>query len=378
MRLYKRGDVWHYDFTANGQRYRGTTGEALKVRAAAEADRLRRAALGQTSAPVPTLGEVAAKWFASKADGKKSVKTTALRLEIALRLLGPETPIDQIDTPQMEDAIQRRRLEPTRQSLQARRKRPDAPLRTPSNSTVNRDLIDTTMRPIIRYAKKTLKLGVHDIEWADLKRAEPKDRDRPFTPDEISDWRRNLPPWYRQLHDFYGRYGLRLAEAFFPPSAVDIPNARIAVRERKNGKTHTIRLLPGDAAWMAARVGRAVAAGLDRVWYRERADGSLRGLKPRGYQSASRLALDRAKIADARPTHDLRHHAATTMVRATGNLGTVKKLLGHENIASTLRYAHADDDDVLSALRHTYGTEARDEPEKPKAVNGQGRKRSGT
>jgi len=50
-------------------------------------------------------------------------------------------------------------------------------------------------------------------------------------------------------------------------------------------------------------------------------------------------------------------HAGTTLHRATGgNLSVVKELLGHEAIASTMRYAHTSRDDVRNALRHTYGT----------------------
>src|ERR1700756_1572286 len=33
MSLYKRGDVWHFDFTIKGERYRGPTGHRSKAKA---------------------------------------------------------------------------------------------------------------------------------------------------------------------------------------------------------------------------------------------------------------------------------------------------------------------------------------------------------
>ncbi len=346
MSVHKRGDIWHFDFTRDGARYRGSTGLRGKTAARAFEEREKeRAALGTFGRAVPSLEDAAGRWFKARVEGRKSEKTVAQRLEIALRLVGPQTLVTMIDTPDIEDAMQRRRLEVTRQG------------RAPTNSTVNRDLVDTTLRPILRYCRKVLKHPVHDIEWSDLKLSEPRERTRTFTPTEIAAWRAALPEWHRPVFDFLGRYGVRLREAFFPLDAVDVENDRVTIRQRKNGKAHVVRLLPEDARDIAARLGRAHAAKLDTVWFREMKNGKLTAIHWRGFQSASKTALGTAGIADARPAHDLRHHAATAVLRAPkGNLKTVQKLLGHENIASTARYAHADDDDVLDALRHVSGT----------------------
>ncbi len=349
MSVYKRGDVWHYDFTVNGQRYRGSTGLRGKTAARAREEQIReQATLGTLARAVPSLEDAAARWFQARIAGKKSEKTVAQRLEIALRLIGPNTLVTLIDTPEIEDAMQRRRVETTRQR------------RAPTNSTVNRDLIDTTLRPVLRYCRKVMKVpGLHEIEWADLKLSEPRERTRTFTPPEIAAWRAALPEWHRPVFDFLALYGVRLREAFFPLGAVDIENERVTIRQRKNGKAHVVRLTPESARDLAARLGRARAAGLDTIWFREMKSGKLVAIHWRGFQSASRAALTAAGITDARPAHDLRHHAATAVLRAPrGNLKTVQKLLGHENIASTARYAHADDDDVLDALRHVSATRA--------------------
>lgn len=348
MSLYRRGDVWHYDFTVNGQRFRGSTQQLSKTAARkVEAD-ARERAVGPAHREIPTLREAARKWFVSRAEGRRSVQTIAQRVKIMLPLVGADKLVTEIGTPDVEAAIQARRLHTTRQG------------KAPANGTVNRDIVDTTLRPILSYCEKILELPVRKIAWQDVKLPEPKERDRPFTGAEMDAWRAALPEWHRPIFDFAKRYGVRLKEAFFPPENVDLSTGRVILRIRKNGKPHTIRLLPEDRADIAARCGRAMAAGLNTVWLKE----TKAGLEPihwRGFQSASRAALDAAGIADARPAHDLRHHAGNTLSRRTGgNLAAVKRLLGHENIQSTMRYVHADDDDVFDALRHAYVT---DEPE---------------
>lgn len=367
MSVYRRGDVWWYNFTIGRERYRGSTGQTSKTAARkVEARERERAALGAADRDIPTLEAIAAQWFVSRAADKKSAKTTAQRLEIMLRLMGPDTLIVDVDSPEIEAAMQARRLEPIIRSGKATS-------RLPSNSTVNRDLIDTTLRPIMTYARKVKKLPVAEIDWSELRLSEPKERDRTYSKAEIDAWRNALPAWHREVFDFAARYGVRLKEAFFPLDCVDVEAGRISLRGRKNGKGHTFRLLPEDRRRIAALYSRAHGAKLATLWFREMKDGSLKAIRWRGFQSASRTALDAAGIADAKPVHDLRHHAGTTLVRRTGNLAAAKRLLGHDNIQSTMRYVHADDDDVFDAMCHAYGTNDVEEAEtstKSTAVSG--------
>ena len=50
--------------------------------------------------------------------------------------------------------------------------------------------------------------------------------------------------------------------------------------------------------------------------------------------------------------HDNRHTAATRVLRASGNLNVVKRLLRHEDIATTVKYAHSQHEDVLAAMEN--------------------------
>lgn len=354
MSIYRRGETWHYDFTRDGHRYRGSTGlrDRKKAREFEELQR-QRAALGAPRDERAALEDVAARWFVAKVAGMKSEQNVARRLETALRLLGPRTPITSIDTPQLAAAIQARRLEPTRHTRA--QKTPKAV----SNTTVNRDLVDTTMRPLMAYARRVLKLPVREIIWADLRLPEPPGRNRSFSAVELAAFRSALTPWHRPVFDFTARYGVRLREAFFPLDALDLDAGRVTLRERKRGPAHTIPLLPEDVRVLAAMAGRAQGAGLATLWFRELKSGRLEAVRWRGFQSACQRAVASAGLTDARPVHDLRHHAATTILRSSGNLQVARKLLGHADIASTARYAHASDDDVLQGLRHASATTTR-------------------
>lgn len=350
MSLYKRGDVWWYDFTIKGERFRGSTFQTLKSAAAREEGRERdraAASVGGVPRRTPTLQEAADAWFASRAQDRRSAETIAHRLKILRRHVDMALPVDQIGTPDVEAALQSRRLEETHNG------------RAPTNSTVNRDIIDTTLRPILNYCADILEHDVRKIAWKRVRLKEPKLRNRPFTAEEILAWRAALPAWHRPLFDFMALYGVRLQEAFFHPDRVLADEGRIFIPgdERKNGVDLDLPLLNGD---IPARAARAKAANLETVWFKD-TKGVLTPIHWRAFQSASKAAQLSVGIDDARPCHDLRHHAASAASRA-GGLTVAQLLLGHADFHSTARYAHADRADVAKALRHTTATAAATEP----------------
>lgn len=245
-----------------------------------------------------------------------------------------------IDTPDVEKAMSKRRGEITHNGR----------LTTPS--TANRDIIDT-LRPILNYARRVMKVqGMPEIDWAALRLPEPKGRVREFTAAEMAAIRAKLAgvPHHLAVFNFISTFGVRLREAWFPLDCLDVDGRRISLRKRKGGDWHTIPINETWARDLAARSGRAAKARLRYVWFWEDHDGAIHELSPSSFQDYVKGVYEDLGIRDARPAHDLRHHAATQYVRRTGSLAGAKRLLGHENIATTARYAHASEDDVRSGL----------------------------
>lgn len=69
-------------------------------------------------------------------------------------------------------------------------------------------------------------------------------------------------------------------------------------------------------------------SGLQARWHRDRALSSVKDFR----------------------WHDLRHTTATRVLRNGGNLRIVRKLLGHQRIETTARYAHVQIEDIAEAL----------------------------
>lgn len=352
MAVYKRGKVWWYNFTIKGQRYRHSTGARTKEAALQIEKRDRDAAVLGTLRQSLTLEDAADLWFAAKKAGSKDAKNAAQRIVIMLRHIPGDTQVADIGARMITEAMTSRRFETIRRGRNGK----DTG-KALSNTTINHDIIDATTRPILRYASRNLEAQVRDIPWASLRLKEPPPIVSWFTDEQIAAWSSHLPVWHRPILHFMLRYGVRLKEAFFDlehihdgPAGMDI-----YTRDRKNGP-QVVTLIDEDAADIRARAGRARAAGLSTVWIREMKNGSLRPVHWRGFQSASDRALDLAGIK-ARPAHDARHHAGTTLLRRSGgDLAAVKELLGHEAIASTMRYAHTSRDDLRGKLRDVYAT----------------------
>ena len=75
---------------------------------------------------------------------------------------------------------------------------------------------------------------------------------------------------------------------------------------------------------------------------------NARPITKEGFKTEWRRSLHRSGVENFR-FHDTRHTAATRTLR-TGNLKVVQQMLGHENIATTAKYAHAMVDDMRAAM----------------------------
>lgn len=147
--------------------------------------------------------------------------------------------------------------------------------------------------------------------------------------------------------------GLRVSEATaLKLDHVDLASRRLTVR---NGKGAKDRRVP-----ITSRLARALERWLERrteglsepdspYLFPTRTGGSVHANDVRRF---IKREAKKAGIAEAERVspHTLRHTFATDVLNHTGNLETVRKLLGHEHISSTQIYLHLADADVEAAL----------------------------
>jgi site-specific recombinase XerD len=77
----------------------------------------------------------------------------------------------------------------------------------------------------------------------------------------------------------------------------------------------------------------------------------LRPLSPHAMHDWWKRMLALADIPATRKMHEMRHTAATDLLRSSGNLELTKQMLGHSDIKTTSMYAHLDMDDLAEALK---------------------------
>jgi integrase len=82
---------------------------------------------------------------------------------------------------------------------------------------------------------------------------------------------------------------------------------------------------------------------------KDRTKGKCYPIAREGLKSEWRRSKMDASLIDYR-FHDNRHTAATLVLKATGNLKIVQRLLRHSDIATTSKYAHVMDEDVRRAM----------------------------
>jgi site-specific recombinase XerD len=143
--------------------------------------------------------------------------------------------------------------------------------------------------------------------------------------------------------------GLRISEALrLRIEHVNFSTRTLDVRGGKGGKdgvgffgAETAHLL---RVWIAFRPG----AMLEDYLFVDRLGRSL--TRHHGTHILHRLSV-KAGLSRKVGPHALRHYAATSILKQTGDLELVRQVLRHESLAMTLRYAHMTKTDVSRKFR---------------------------
>lgn len=341
MSVYKpaKSRFWHYDFQHKGQRYHASTGCTAKRDAQrVEDDKRRQAALGVSARRTISIEEACDTWQTQVGDHLKSKNNTLYQFGYLISNLGRSTMLHAIDFRTLQDYGAVRRA-------------------TVSNASVNREF--QLLRRVVNFTRRR-GFEVPEIEWRGLMLPEPKERVRELTPDEERRLFEHLRDDLKPMVRFALLSGQRRSEIVSLRWAdVDLVGRR-ATLQVKGGDTHTIPLTNAMAELIRAQpkvcpqvftyvCERPSPSRKDRP---ARVKGQRYPFSKGGWARLWKRALTDAGIENYR-FHDNRHTAATRNLRATGNLKGVQKLLGHSDVSTTSRYAHALEDDVRKMLEAT-------------------------
>ena len=218
-----------------------------------------------------------------------------------------------------------------------------------SNATINRTVTEP-LRCVLNRARKHWEEPVKELPWGDFKLAEQKERICELREDEQIAVFDVMRPDYHPIIEFALLSGFRLFECVGVRWAnVNWGAMEITVR----GKGDKVAVIPTtyemrDVLWPlqgddADKVFTYVAARSDNR--KKRVEGVRYPITYEGLKTMWRRRVGKTDIEDFR-FHDLRHTTGTRLLRVTGNLKLTQKLLRHENIQTTMKYAHATTEDL--------------------------------
>lgn len=335
--LYQRSGAgeWLYDLQIRGHRFCGSTGHANRRDAEKWVTAFRRtkeADVAAFSGDGPMNFAVAStRWWAERGQHRKDSKDIERFLAWLQSNIGNKTLVKAIDNNMIARLVATRRAESV------------------SPATVNRSVTEPLRAILLRAA--FWGQAVARIEWGKHKLPEAQERVRELTAAEEARLFAALRADFHAIARFLIVTGLRRAEACrLKWDDVDLDGGRIVVRG-KGDAVDTLPLPDSAIAILRAELGRHD----DFVFtYEVRHEwggkiGTRVPIEPDTLGTAFWRARKTAKLTDLR-LHDLRHTAATRLVRATGNLAAAQKALRHRRITTTMRYAHVTEDDLRAAL----------------------------
>jgi integrase len=333
----KNSRYWHYDFQIRGCRFHGSCEtedyeQAKSVEAQARVNAKEKA---NAPAGVFTLSEAIGTYFNDICQHQPSARTAISHGKNLVALIDPKTKLPEMTMAMVQKFVSQRRAKV-------------------ANGTVNRDL--QFLGRAIKHMVKVHRAIAPDLDLSSLETKEAEERVRELTPTEQAALFENLRSDLQPLVLFALMTGGRLSElCALQWPAVDLDAGVIRFRQ-KGGTTRRFPINSELRAFLSS-LPRANSLPHSRyvLTYLNHKD-QAKAVKPRhkitpsgGIMATIKSAMTDAGIEDFR-FHDLRHTFATRLLRHTGNLKLVSRLLGHTQIETTMRYAHVLDGDMRDGL----------------------------
>lgn len=327
-------DIDHY---LGGRRFSGSTGTNSRREAERfeREEKARRRAQRIDPARPLSFAAAASLWWQEAGRHRAGTETTLTALAWLKREIGAATPLSEITDSTVARLVAARREGGV------------------SAATVNRTVTEP-LRAILRRAERIWKQNLDMPDWPAHLLAEAQERVRELTAAEEQAYFAAIRPDYAPLMRFALLTGCRMAEILgLRWRDIDWQARRLIV----TGKGDRARAIPLTPALEALLKPLPRAHARVFTYESKRADNAPRGARVPvdrwGLTSTHRRTVEKAGIEDFR-FHDFRHTAATRLMRASGNIRLVQRLLGHTGIATTMRYAHVTDEDLAAAMHATH------------------------
>ncbi len=336
MSVYRpaKSPYWHYDFQLEGVRFHGTTGTTSKADAKKIEEKKRRlAAMGTTEAKRMTLRAAFARYWEEHGKHQKASGDLWGKMVRAIDDYGPDRLLTDLSNDFIATVIARRRGQV-------------------SDGSVNRET--TVLRAVLNRAATVWEIPFKMPNWDAHFLIEPLPRTRHLTDDEEARLFAALRPDFWPLVRFCLLTGARVTSArtltwdrVFDDRVVLRPKSRFKNDELSIPMVPELRAILEPCRGQHAIFVFTYLCQAHNVVRRK--PGQRYPFARDGWRRTWASALRRAGIKDFR-FHDLRHTAGTQMLKATGDIAAVQQVLGHADIASTMRYAHVLDGAKRSAL----------------------------
>jgi hypothetical protein len=216
------------------------------------------------------------------------------------------------------------------------------------SATVNRTMTEP-LRKVLLRAEKVWKVRVGDIVWRTHLLAEPRERVREASQGEEAAIMAQLERGYDEAINSASTTVCAAWNVGLKKTDVDFFSRQFTVRG-KGGRIRTIPMSDDTYAqlWRLKTIPRPSSSSPMSRLAPTRRKKISRGEHTRSRtQDCERRCggpIEAAGVENFRP-HDTRHTAATRVLR-TSNLRVVQTLLGHKDVTTTTKYAHAMSEDV--------------------------------
>lgn len=321
--------AWFYDFMYSGTRYRGIGG-ATKTQALRTLDKIRSEVLGgkydlSNGITNPKIEQFADKYLSRRVHLRSHIRDDLSVRTLLARFRGKT--LGGIKSSDVEDYILARKKDKV------------------SNATINREL--ACLKHMYNLAIKwgdAIKNPVKDVKFLE----EPPGRTRFLYQEEASRLIQCCNSYIHPIVFTALNTGMRLGEILaltWDQVYIDQTiNPYIELRKTKNNKSRFVPL-NDDMIELLSGIARNVD---DHVFLGPNAK-PLKSIK-KGFKNA----LKKAGIANFR-FHDLRHTFASHFVMRSGDLPTLKAILGHSSMKMVERYTHLAESHINKQINNLNG-----------------------